>query len=91
LTPQEIPVHWVAIAIQMIGLVSVVAARMWPQSPGQTWCQCFFFLSLAGVGGATMFALASGSGSWVSSAAILSLMSVGATLDLRRTSEVAAI
>ena len=91
LTPLETLVYWAAIAVQMIGLASVVAARMWPQSPAQTRCQWFFFISLAGVGLATMLALACGSGLWVSCAATLSLMSVGATLDLRRPGEVATI
>jgi hypothetical protein len=71
------------ILIQVVGLSSVIFARLSEHSWAQAGCQRFFFVCLLCVGVATVLAAKWGSGCWLSCGATLSLMSVGATLDLR--------
>ena len=74
-------------AVQLAGLASLLAARFRfnQQCAAQMFCHTFFFVCLAALGLATMYAARCGAGCWFSSGTTLSLMIVGATLDLRRT------
>jgi len=79
---------WVAVATQLLGLLSLVSIRLSQHAPVFARLQPLFFLALLAVGTVTVAAFASNSMTWFSSAATLSIMSVGATLDL--TGEVSA-
>jgi hypothetical protein len=71
-------------AVQICGLLSLIAARM---TGGCAWHRFFcgtYLCSLLAVGLTTMLAIGCHSGWWVSCAATLALMSVGGTMDLGR-------
>lgn len=76
-------VFWALAAIQFMGLASCIITRLgeatWAASP----CRQMFMASLMAVCMATMGAMYCGSPCWVSCGATLSIMSVGATIDLR--------
>ncbi|QDU27257.1 hypothetical protein ETAA8_23440 [Anatilimnocola aggregata] len=75
---------WATLALQLVGLVSVVLARLPRRCPLQ--CACFrtlFFGCLIGLAVATMVAIEAQSGSWAWCGTTFSVMAVGATLDLR--------
>jgi len=74
-------VFWLVVAIQLLGVVSVAAARLTERSCIRAMCQHTFFVCLLAVGLATMFAIHLQSPNWLPCAATLGLMSVGATLD----------
>lgn len=77
---------WGTIALQLVGLASVVLARLRCRCPlKSTCCRMLFFGCLLGVAVATMFAIQAGSGSWAWCGTTFSLMAVGATFDLRST------
>lgn len=75
---------WGTLALQFIGLASVILARMPRRCAVQ--CACFrtlFFGCLILVAVATMFAIEAQSGSWAWCGTTFSLMAIGGTLDLR--------
>jgi hypothetical protein len=75
---------WGTIALQLIGLASVVLARMPRRCAVQ--CACFrtlFFGCLVALAVATMVAIEARSGSWAWCSTTFSLMAIGGTLDLR--------
>ncbi|WP_425617505.1 hypothetical protein NA78x_001183 [Anatilimnocola sp. NA78] len=75
---------WGTIALQLLGLASVVLARLPRRCP--IACTCFrtlFFGCLIGLAVATMVAIEAQSGTWAWCGTTFSLMAVGATLDLR--------
>lgn len=75
---------WSMLALQLVGLGSVVLARLRCHCPlKSTCCRVVFFACLFGMAAATMFAIDARSGLWAWSATTFSLMAVGATLDLR--------
>ena len=77
---------WSTLALQLVGLASVVLARLPCQCPlKSTCCRALFFSCLLGVAVATMFAIQANSGSWAWCGTTFSLMAVGATLDMRST------
>ncbi len=77
---------WGTLALQLIGLGSVVLARLPCRCPLQsTFCRLTFFACLFGVAVATMIAIEAHSGSWAWCATTFSLMAVGATFDLRNS------
>jgi hypothetical protein len=71
------------VAIQCVGIFSVVVARLSERSWAQAISQYAFFASLSLVGIATIAYLYLGSSNWLPCAATLGVMAVGATLDLR--------
>ncbi len=71
------------IAIQLSGVASVVAARLAERSSAPCSAQKWFFVLLGAVGLSTMITLSAGHGIWLSGAATLCLMSIGATIDFR--------
>ena len=75
------------LATQAIGITAVLVARFGERCAGQRFCQIIFFLLMAVVGLATIAAMKCGTGCGVSCGAMLSLMAVGATLDLGRANQ----
>ncbi|MDP6447343.1 MAG: hypothetical protein QF805_26335 [Pirellulaceae bacterium] len=79
---------WIAlgawIAAPVLGLIGLLAARIWERTPRQTMGQSVFWLCLASVALVTISHLAC-SGDWVSGGLTFSLMAVGAAVDLDGT------
>ena len=71
------------VAVQLLGLLSAWIARLCEGSSRQTAAQRLFFFSLALVGVATVVSLGLRPGDWLSSAAVLSVMVVGAVCDFK--------
>ncbi|MFW6170618.1 MAG: hypothetical protein ACODAD_09020 [Planctomycetota bacterium] len=76
-------IFWSTIVIQLLGLGSLVAARMCRTSRGRAVCQHLFVMVLAALGLITVLAVGADSDSWVTSGATLSIMTVCATVDFR--------
>ena len=76
-----------AAVIQMLGMATVVVARLSERWPTHRYCYPLCYLGLLAVGGMTLLAVAVGHGIWLSCGLTLALMAVGATLDVgsRRT------
>jgi hypothetical protein len=73
-------------AVQVLGLMSAMLARLGEGSHWQPATQRLFIVCLALVGMETMLALALGLvGCWLPSAATLSVMVIAATCDFGRT------
>ena len=70
-------------AIQLAGAASVVYTRLKERSPAPGASHKWFFILLLAVGLATMIGIHTGHSTWLSGAATLGLMSIGATVDLR--------
>ena len=81
---QDLMVVCSAGVIQLVGLLSLLIARVTEGTTARNWAQLFFVGCLAMIGFVTMCAIATGNGCWASCATTLSVMCVGATLDLRR-------
>ena len=80
----------ILVVVQVLGLASVVLARLTENSAFQALCQRLFVACLLVVGAMTVLAFQSGSGGWFSCAATLPVMALGATLDMKRSYEYAA-
>ena len=76
---------WAAVVVQAAGLISVMAARASQGCWGQRACQSLFFVSLLAVALVTAIAIPYRNPCGISSAITFAMMTVGATLDLRRT------
>jgi hypothetical protein len=74
-------VFWAVIVVQMVGLASVAVARLTERSSVKAVFQRAFFICLLVVGLATMLVIRLDNSYWLSCAATLGLMSVGATID----------
>lgn len=76
-------IFWGVLALQIVGLASVVFARL-PKSscPIQACCRSLFVGCLIFVGVATMLAIGMESGCWAWCGTTFSIMAVGATFDL---------
>lgn len=75
---------WVSLAVfalQVIALASVALARVRMETLCQHLRQKMFFGCWLSIGAATLCALATGSGCWMSCGTIFSVMAVGAILD----------
>lgn len=77
-------IFWATMAIQLLGLSSLVAVRLCATSGGRATCQRVFLVMLAALGLITVLAVGADSDSWVTSGATLSIMTVCATVDFRR-------
>lgn len=86
----ETLVFAVAAFAQLLGVSSVVLARLSEKSAAQAVCQLAFLLCLALVGGIGVVATSIGLGCGLVCATTLPLMAVGATLDLGRTADCSA-
>lgn len=72
---------WILIATQAAGVLGTLVARLGERSWGAAVFQRTFFISLAAIALSTVLAISLQPGSWLSGAAMLGLMAVGATLD----------
>ena len=82
LAPSPPTAFYIAAAVQASGLISVVAVRYtrdFSFGPAMRW---LFFSSLAAVGVVTQVMVLSGNMLWLPCGITLSLMAVGATLDM---------
>lgn len=70
-------------AIQLAGAASVIHTRRNERSRSSGSAQKWFFILLLAVGLATMIGIHTGHSTWLSGAATLGLMAIGATVDLR--------
>lgn len=70
-------------AIQVLGIVAMVSARISEQTSVRAFFQFAFLGMLLAIGGGALAALAIGSEYGLSFGITLSIMAVGATLDLR--------
>jgi hypothetical protein len=75
-------VFWAAAVVQVLGLASVLLARLPQSSKTQDYCRGVFVGSLVVLGLATMVAIGSGSGYWAWCGTTFSLMCVGGTFDV---------
>lgn len=73
---------WCALVIQMVGLVSMVLARMPHSSAVHSICRAFFFCCLVLVGLTTVLAMGCHSSCWAWFGTVFSIMAVGASADL---------
>lgn len=75
---------WGTLALQLVGLASVVIARLPCQCPlKSTVCRGLFLACLLTLAVATMAAIHAGSGVWAWCGTTFSLMAVGVSVDLR--------
>ena len=72
---------WSALAIQMIGLVSMVLARMPHFTLLHSACRSLFLGCLVAVGISTVYAMGCHSSCWAWFGTVFSVMAVGATAD----------
>lgn len=70
-----------AILVQLLGIASVLYARLSERSRAQNYSQRCFFGCLFLVGGAAMGAVLLGNGYWLSCGTTLAIMAVGVTFD----------
>ena len=75
-------VFWAAAAVQVLGLASVLFARLPRSSKTHDYCRGIYVGSLVVLGLATMVAIGSGSGYWAWCGTTFSLMCVGGTFDI---------
>jgi hypothetical protein len=71
-------------AIQLLGLATVILARLVPAGTLQRRAQVAFVGTLVVTGAATMLAVSIGSEHWHSLGVTLSIMLIGAVVDLNR-------
>ena len=74
---------WTVIGILAAGLASMVTARLAEGSPKQSRYQVLFVVSLLTVAASTLIAMTLSNELFLACGATLSIMAVGATLDLR--------
>ena len=77
-------IFWILAAMQLTGLTSTLLARLSEGHRHQSICQTFFLANLTLVGGATIMALVLGCNFWLFSGTTVSIMAVGATLEVSR-------
>ena len=80
----ETAVFWTLIVIQLIGLMSVVTARLAERCNGRKCCHILFCCCLVLVGAASVLALQLGIGYSLCCGTTLAMMGIGGTIDLRR-------
>ena len=73
---------WAVVAIQFLGMLSALAARINWVERRQALCHRLFFVCLVVVGIATVVSLGLGVQHWLFSGVALAVMSVAATVDL---------
>lgn len=82
---------WSMLALQVVGLASMLLARMPHPTLLHTWCRRLFVVCLIVVGLATIYAMGSQSSSWAWCGTTFSLMAVGGTMDLGGASRMAGL
>ena len=79
--------HWLVIAVHLVGIACTWAARASEGSSGHTACQCLYFLCLGLVGVSAILCMQLSASLWLLSAGTLGTMIVGATCHGRRAQE----
>jgi hypothetical protein len=79
---------WSVLALQIVGLASMMLARMPQASALHTCCRRVFLVCLVFVGVATIYAMGSRGDSWAWCGTMFSLMAVGMTIDLGGASRI---
>jgi cadmium resistance protein CadD (predicted permease) len=74
-------VFWAAAIVQMLGLASVLFARLPRRTKSHEYARGIYLGCLVVLGLATMVAIGSGSGYWAWCGTTFSLMAVGGTFD----------
>lgn len=75
---------WFVISVHLLGIASVAAARLSENTATQAGYQFLFYVCLITVGLASLASIHVGDSSGLWCAATLPIMTVGATLDLKR-------
>lgn len=78
----EALLFWISIATFWVGLASVVLMRLETGDRNRTQWHCLFYFALVSLGFLTVLAVIASNGAWMTSGAGLSVITVGATLDL---------
>jgi hypothetical protein len=84
-----LPLSWIVLMAQILGLLAAWAARRAEGSRHQTSCHRLFFVALILVGGATTAAIGLGPGYWLVCGTCFSVMVVGAVCEFRHNEQVA--
>lgn len=82
LPADENVIFWIAVAVQCLGIASMIFARVSERCWARSLCQSTFLLCLFAVGLATAATLYLGNGNWHPCAMTLGFMCVGGTVDL---------
>lgn len=82
---------WAAVVLQIVGVASVVGARLGERFGFRLFSQRLCYVCLLLIGSATMLAVVCGSDLWFAFATTLALMSVGATIDFGRSRRVSTV
>jgi hypothetical protein len=90
MNPSQDFVFWSLAAVQILGLTSCVLTRLVEATRAASSTRRLFAASLLIVCGATIAAMYCNSICWISCGATLSIMALGATIDLRGKIEPAA-
>lgn len=83
LIPLVTVAFWAIIAVMVLGVCSTIAARLAEGTREQSRCQVVFVVCLLLVAVSTLVAMTISNELFLACGATLSLMAVGATLDLR--------
>ena len=75
-------VFWGMLLVQIIGLASVLLARLPHACLTQCYCRRLFVLCFVGLGLATLYAIGNQSGYWAWCGTTFTLMAVGGSSDL---------
>lgn len=87
----ETLIFWAVAAINAVGVLAMILARLTGRSDAQFWFQAFFFLGFATVGIAMLATVALGSGYWISFAITTSVMVIGAIVDFAPTRQLKTV
>ena len=73
---------WCLLVLQVVGLASMLLARMPQPTLLHNCCWSLFIVCLIGVGVATIYAMGSQTSTWAWCGTTFSVMAVGGTMDL---------
>ncbi len=78
---------WAILAIQGLGLVGLVVARMAPHCNCRSTFFSLFLAAMLAVGATTVGCLVAGTSQWLTCGTTLSVMVIGATLNMGRSAQ----
>ncbi len=87
MTTEVAAIGWLFVAVQVLGLISALIARLATGSSRQTACYGAFLGCLTLVAGVTLVSPGLGLGPWLASSATLSLMILTVTCDFSRSAQ----
>jgi hypothetical protein len=80
---------WIMLVVQVVGLASMLLARLPHPTPLHICCRQLFIVCLVSVGLATIYAMGSQTSTWAWCGTTFSVMAVGGTMDLGNASRIA--